>query len=76
MEQAGLLDDLKNEPVWSSYRDEDTEEVRFYNRITKQSQAEKPKDFDGYYVVGELQNEGQKRKREENSIYERTFGDL
>ena len=54
MEQAGLLDDLKNEPVWSSYRDEDTQEVRFYNRITKQSQTEKPKDFDGYYVVGEL----------------------
>ena len=52
-----MLDDLKKESVWSSFGDEDTQEVMFYNRITKKAQKEKPEDFDGYYVVGELQNE-------------------
>ena len=48
-----MLDNIKNEPVWHSYLDEETNEVQFYNRVTKVSQREKPKDYDGFYVIGE-----------------------
>jgi len=70
-----LLSELKSEPVWSSYLDpEDDTTVMFYNRVTKQSVAEKPKDFDGHYVIGEAA-----RKPVDSvakKIYERTFGDM
>ena len=51
---AGMLDEIKNEPVWSSYLDpEDETTVLFYNRITKESVKEQPADYDGFYVIGE-----------------------
>lgn len=50
----GLLDEIKNEPVWSSYLDpEDETTVMFYNRVSKESVAQKPSDYDGHYVIGE-----------------------
>ena len=49
----GMIEDLKNEPVWSSYLDpDDGTTVLFYNRLTKESVSEKPVDYDGFYVVG------------------------
>lgn len=50
----GMLDEIKNEPVWSSYLDpEDETTVMFYNRVSKTSVAQKPVDYDGHYVIGE-----------------------
>ena len=65
MDQEGLLDNIKNEPVWHSYLDDETNEVHFYNRVTKEAQKEKPKDYDGYYVIGEQSNEATKAKTDE-----------
>ena len=76
MDQEGLLDNIKNEPVWHSYLDDETNEVHFYNRVTKEAQKEKPKDYDGYYVIGEQSNEATKAKTDEQTIYDRTFGDM
>ena len=51
---AGMLNDIKSEPVWSSYLDpEDQTTVLFYNRLTKKSVSEKPTDYDGHYVIGD-----------------------
>jgi hypothetical protein len=31
------VEDIKNEPIWSSHYDEDVGAVYFYNRLTKKS---------------------------------------
>ena len=75
-----MLDEIKSEPVWSSYLDpEDETTVLFYNRVTKESQAEKPADYDGHYVIGEAaasKKPGSKEDAVAKKIYERTFGDM
>ena len=76
MDQEGMLENIKNEPVWNTYRDPETLEVLFYNRVTKISQPNRPEDFDGYYVIGDHQSEAQKTKSDEQTNYERTFGDM
>ena len=37
----------RNEPIWSKEMDPTHNTPYFFNRITKQSQWEQPKDFDG-----------------------------
>ena len=75
-----MLDEIKSEPVWSSYLDpEDETTVLFYNRVTKESVREKPVDYDGHYVIGEAaaqQRPGGKEDTVAKKIYERTFGDM
>ncbi len=71
-----MLNNIKNEPVWHSHLDEETNEVLFYNRVTKSSQVEKPKDYDGFYVIGESSTEAKKAKTVEQTIYDRTFGNM
>jgi len=71
-----MLQDIKSEPVWSSYLDpEDETTVLFYNRVTKKSVGEKPADYDGHYVIGD-QSSRQKEDKAAKLIYERTFGDM
>lgn len=71
-----MLKDIKSEPVWSSYLDpEDGTTVLFFNRVTKASVDEKPRDYDGHYVIGE-QTARQKEDQAAKKIYERTFGDM
>ena len=48
-----MLNDIKNEPTWSSMIDEETGMVYFFNRITKQRRESKPADYDGHYVIGD-----------------------
>lgn len=48
------LSDMRNEdkdPVWSAHYDEDKGEIFYYNRITKNSVWDKPKNFDGYDIM-------------------------
>ena len=71
----GMIEDLKNEPVWSSYLDpEDGTTVLFYNRLTKESITEKPADYDGFYVVGE--SAVNQKKDSSKQLYDKTFGDI
>lgn len=73
---SGMLNDIKSEPVWSSYLDpEDGTTVMFFNRVTKVSVSDKPNDYDGHYVIGE-QTARQKEDQAAKKIYERTFGDM
>lgn len=75
-----MLDEIKNEPVWSSYLDpEDETTVLFFNRMTKESVSAKPKDYDGHYVIGEASASrklGTKEDARAKQIYDRTFGDM
>ena len=73
-----MLDEIKSEPVWSSYLDpEDETTVLFYNRVTKESVTEKPKDYDGHYVIGEgAVKDSDNKDAVAKKIYERTFGDM
>lgn len=45
------IEDIKNEPIWSSHYDEDSGEIYYFNRLTKKSQWDKPKNFDGYEIM-------------------------
>eukprot|EP00347_Sterkiella_histriomuscorum_P014253 403361588 len=65
------IEDIKNEPKWSSHYDEDSGEVYYYNRITKKSDWVKPNDFDGYDI-----NSGQNSVPQADSLYQRTFGGI
>lgn len=47
----------------------------FFNRVTKESVAEKPSDYDGHYVIGEAAS-SRKTDQVAKKIYERTFGDM
>ncbi|CDW91664.1 UNKNOWN [Stylonychia lemnae] len=62
------IDDIKNEPIWSSHYDEDSGEVYYYNRLKKNSQWDRPKNFDGYEIMSGQQSMNQ------DSVYQRTFG--
>jgi hypothetical protein len=67
------LDDLKAEdsgPLWSQHLDEDSGEIYYYNRVSKLSQWERPKNFDGYEI---MTGQGAMRGPEQDE-YERTFG--
>ena len=65
---------VKSEPMWSSQLDPDTNEVYFLNRKTEERVKEKPKDYDGHYVIGE--GATSQTKTEDKAIYDRTFGDF
>ena len=70
-----MIEDLKNEPLWSSYLDpEDGITVLFYNRLTKESVSEKPVDYDGFYIVGEQL--ASHNKNASKQLYDKTFGDI
>ena len=69
-----MLELVKNEPIWSSHLDPNTNEVYFFNRKTDEKVFEKPKDYDGHYIIGE--GATSKTKSEDIAIYERTFGDF
>lgn len=75
--QAGMLSEIKSEPVWSSYLDpEDETTVLFFNRVSKESRKMKPVDYDGFYVIGEQAAMAKKEDTEAAKIYNRTFGDM
>ena len=63
------LTQVKDDPLWSSHLDEETGDVFYYNRVTRQSQWTKPKGFDGYDIAA-----GRPQKRDNE--YTRTFADF
>ena len=70
-----MLNDIKSEPVWSTYLDpEDETTVLFYNRVTGKSQQEKPKDWDGHYIIG--QQQAVQQDSVAKKLFDRTFGDM
>ena len=51
------VDQIKNDPVWSSHIDQTSGKVYYYNRITNKSEWKKPKNFDGVDLKERLDNE-------------------
>jgi hypothetical protein len=69
------LEDMRSEekdPVWSAHYDEAQGEVFYYNRVTKDSQWERPSNFDGYDI---MTGQAAVRLGDQWEDYERTFGD-
>lgn len=56
------------DPIWSTHYDEESGEIYYYNRLTKKSQWDRPKNFDGYEIM-----RGQGAIIDKNSEYYRTF---
>jgi hypothetical protein len=58
---------MKAEPTWSTELNEEGKVV-FKNRRTGDESHNKPKDWDGEYIIGQ--------ERPKDNLYERTFGDF
>lgn len=54
--------------------DDETEEVFYFNRITKESLWYKPEDFDGYDIqTGQSHLQAQNWEKREKDLYKATF---